>query len=968
MSKHDKISFPMVIFFVLVCFLSAKPEDNPSSAASAQNFHQWGAVTLFNGLPSDSVRAIAQTPDGVLWFGTDNGLARFDGRVVQNVALETAGTKKILALEVSPGGGGTLWIGTANGALRYRDGKFQSIAETQNYAVTAILFGESIFLATENGAILKLNESAEGAFQIEKIPEQTLSGNDGQPLKITSLAQINGQTLAGTRSRSILLIENNRALEIFSGRPRPFFVNALAKDKQGKLWLGADADKTGGGLFLLADAAAASAARIQRIDAAGLSNILSIKPDETAGGVWVGTENNGLFHFRDGGGEQLEYFTFQNTAGGLRSNIIYALLVDREGVVWIGTNRGVCRYDASSPFNRTLSENANSNFVRTLFRVGDGRIYAGTNRGLFLFSEGGWVETENFSQKAIYAVGENSSNQLLIGTPNGLFDFEAKQKLPGDARSVANFQGKTYVAVFGRGIIQIENQTQIKADDSPTALFADREKLWIGTARNGVFAFDGKETRQDESLASLRGAPIRKITKDGENNLWFASDRGLFLYQDGHLENIVANQVVRDAVVWGSSNGGSADVWAATEGGGLLHARRHEIFGWMVTNLNVEQGLPSQKIFSILPVENRLLIGTNRGVVNYAPSARRPQIIPTRVLSQRLHDAGELSQTIPLNYPQNSLLVEVAGLSSRTFPEQFQYGFLLKNSKGEILEKRLSGDSQFAPANLPAGQYSIEAISFNKDLLASEPLIIKFSVARAPFPRTAAALGVLLAIALIALVWAVVERRRIAQRNRELAAARFDLANEAERERKRIARDLHDQTLADLRNLMLMSDKLPADTSAFRSEIESVSTEIRRICEDLSPSVLENVGLPAALEFLLNHTVENCKFSAAEDSEEHLDFSPNVQMQIYRIAQEVLTNIKHHSDARCVEMKIDVSETDGFVLTIEDDGTTFNPAGNTPKGRGIANIKSRAALVKAEIAWFESQRGGTIFQLKKNIS
>lgn len=45
-----------------------------------KNFHQWGAVTLFNGLPSDNVRAIAQTSDGILWFGTQNGLVRFDGR------------------------------------------------------------------------------------------------------------------------------------------------------------------------------------------------------------------------------------------------------------------------------------------------------------------------------------------------------------------------------------------------------------------------------------------------------------------------------------------------------------------------------------------------------------------------------------------------------------------------------------------------------------------------------------------------------------------------------------------------------------------------------------------------------------------------------------------------------------------------------------------------------------------------
>src|SRR5436309_15586262 len=61
---------------------SAKP--TPSPVPTAQNFHQWGSITLFSGLPSDSIRAIAQTADGVMWFGTDNGLARFDGRRMQN--------------------------------------------------------------------------------------------------------------------------------------------------------------------------------------------------------------------------------------------------------------------------------------------------------------------------------------------------------------------------------------------------------------------------------------------------------------------------------------------------------------------------------------------------------------------------------------------------------------------------------------------------------------------------------------------------------------------------------------------------------------------------------------------------------------------------------------------------------------------------------------------------------------------
>ena len=202
------------------------------------------------------------------------------------------------------------------------------------------------------------------------------------------------------------------------------------------------------------------------------------------------------------------------------------------------------------------------------------------------------------------------------------------------------------------------------------------------------------------------------------------------------------------------------------------------------------------------------------------------------------------------------------------------------------------------------------------------------SIAKAPFPWTSTALAILLALALLALLWAILERRRIVrtsaalvEANNELADARLNLANEAERERRRIARDLHDQTLADLRHLLLLSDQVPAngersgkqlDPVVLRTEIESISQEVRRICEDLSPSVLQNVGFAAALEFALSHAVQDApadkrfeyEFVCDESLEEHAQLPPNVQMQIYRMVQEAVSNIWRHAGATHVKMTV----------------------------------------------------------------
>src|SRR5688500_2378844 len=123
--SNSKIYFASVLSFliasVLIAYLQAQtptpslspdpsptvspsPSPSPARAPSptplpgAQNFHQWGSITVFNGLPSDSIRAIAQTNDGVMWFGTDNGLARFDGRRVQNFSPGAAETNGVLSL------------------------------------------------------------------------------------------------------------------------------------------------------------------------------------------------------------------------------------------------------------------------------------------------------------------------------------------------------------------------------------------------------------------------------------------------------------------------------------------------------------------------------------------------------------------------------------------------------------------------------------------------------------------------------------------------------------------------------------------------------------------------------------------------------------------------------------------------------------------------------------------------------
>jgi signal transduction histidine kinase len=703
----------------------------------------------------------------------------------------------------------------------------------------------------------------------------------------------------------------------------------------------------------------------------------------------------------------------------LRSDRVYAIFRDREGVIWFGTDRGVCRYDPHAPKVESVGDSSDTNFIRSLYQASNGRTIAGTNRGLFVYDEeiGAWNSVPALGRNAIYAIAEDKSQRLLVAAASGLF-IAPKQAVSleeqlftrtetgagnpdaaGNVRAITQLRGAVYFAIYGRGVERIEasrstvlwSNAAAGAREVISLLAVGEERILIGTARNGVFSSDGKTVNEDPAFAALKEQAVRSMARTPDGSLWFATSSGVYVCGAGAGCTLaVPNVDARHIIATGSD--ATNEVWCGTRGNGLLRILLDPVVGTVVSELDSEQGLPSQNVFTVWPQRQAdgrevLLIGTNRGVARYEPGKLGPALSVTRILSKRVHALSELEAGLNLEYPQNSLVLDVAAISSRTFPEQFQYAFTLTDSKGQSIRQKLSRESQFTMEGLTPGSYTVTARAFTKDLTASAPLSFAFTVASAPFPWTSTALAILLALALLALLWAILERRRIVatsaalvEANRDLAEARINLANEAERERRRIARDLHDQTLADLRHLALLTDQIKSNgessrnknpTAALRNEIETISQEVRRICEDLSPSVLQNVGFAAALEFALSHAVQDAPadrrfvydFHCDDAIEERSELAPSVQMQIYRIVQEAVNNIWRHAEATEVKMFVTMTKEGDFSLKIEDNGRSFTSQHTNTEGRGLANMRARAGLIDARISWEPRAGGGTIFTL-----
>ncbi len=1001
---------------------SPSPAPSPSpSPTPPPNLHQWGAVTSFHGLPSDRTHAIAQTEFGVTWFATDGGLARYDGRRTNAINAEGLPPGRVLALQTDASG--ALWIGTDNGAARSWNGKFDAVPETAGKVITAIISpkADRAIMVSEGGQIFdcevkkstsstaRQGEGTPGlTFAVKTIPNQPLQSADKDHpglLKITSLALVGEKLYAGTQSRGLILIENGEAKEIVS-KPRSYFINALTTDTRGHLWSGGLGRGEDGALFDSSDP-------LKPVKIAAPTGTVTSITRGAGDDIWVGTDGHGAFHLVQG--KPIEHFTFEGTGGALRSDHIYGVFVDAEEVIWFATDKGVCRYDPNSMRAETISSDGSANYVRALIRSSRGRLFAGTSSGLYS-NDGSktWTAVPEIGRRIVYGLSEDKSGRVLVATASGLFASSSNSdsiftriSAPTDTdnvRSIVNVDGVTYIATYGYGVEKLQGSQRSLVwpeanSDSRlrelTSLGQDANgRLLIGTASAGIFIFDGKQTTTDSAFEKLKGDAIWSLLADGPV-VWIASGKGLFLFQSGQLKDVIPGINARSLSI-SFGNDRPMQIWCATVGNGLFKVALDDQFGVIVSRLDIEQGLPSQRVFAVwseasAPGREKTIAGTNRGIVRYQPDHLAPTVLPARVISQRIHQPNELSQRLQLEYPQNSLLVDVTAISSRTFPEQFQYAFALYDGSGKIIREKLAHDSQFAMEKLAPGNYKVVARAFTKDLTPAIPLSFEFTVARAPFPWTSTALAVLLALALIALAWGYIQNRRIhrtsaelASANRDLASARLQLANETEAERRRIARDLHDQTLADLRNLALLVDKLPpgespgvranrapSQPSTLRSEIEAISQEVRRICEDLSPSALENVGLPAALQFALSHAVEHaapdCKFDyefVCDDAlDEKLNLPSSAQIQIYRIAQEALSNICRHAGAKHVKMSANVSETNAFELTIEDDGRGFEGSEVKKNSRGIANIRARASMIGADVAWGKRPAAGTAFKL-----
>lgn len=441
-----------------------------------------------DGLIPGNIRSISQDKRGNLWFGSQtSGVSRFAGGSFTSFT-ESSGLAGNRVFSVYADKKGNVWVGTANGLSKWDGHSFRNFSESNGLGSSVILCitedaTSDIWVGTSGGGVSRLDNARFVHF----------TENEKMGRQVFSLVQAtNGKMLFATSAGGLTLFDgNNYSLLKGTDDFTSSRVKSLYNDRYGNLWIGTLSD----GTYRFNDD---GFQRIHVIDSLIGKSINSFAMD-TAGNMWFASPDSGVCVVTRKG--TVKSF---GTDQGLLSNNVYALLADKGGNVWVGSDKGLNRisvYDADSALVELsafgVKSGLNNTVVRCLAEDETGRIYAGTaGGGIFVLKEAHFVNIEKKSgltSNNIYALVFDNRKRLWAGTEQGVdcITFDDKFKV-AECRHFGKTDGFTGLEVFRN------------------AVYKDKEgKIWFGTV-NGATVYDPLEDHpyKEPPLTHLTGIKL----------------------------------------------------------------------------------------------------------------------------------------------------------------------------------------------------------------------------------------------------------------------------------------------------------------------------------------------------------------------------------------------------------------------------------------------------------------------------
>ncbi len=946
-----------------------------TSAALAQyrpyRFDHW---TTEDGLPQNSVNDIRQTRDGYLWFTTLDGLVRYDGvrfTIYNKSNLPGLASNRLLRLAEDTDG--ALWIGSeGDGVTRYAQGVFKTFTTRDGLPHNRVSriqpdgAGGLHFQTRDGYAYWRGNRLLPDPENLHPARTRKFFAPSGAVWTLDATGLRRFKDGAATSYPPLIPPDFIRFA--------PFY-----EDRQGNLWLGAN----GAGVFKIKDGVTTRYGEKDGLPPVPLAEFLQ----DRHGAIWISTIGGGLARFQEG------RFSFYTTKDGLSDNVTGHLLEDREGNLWVGTGAGGLNR-LSRKFMTTYStENGLHNpNVYPILQDRAGAIWIGAHDGLTRFADGRFVnytrQNAGFPPRfAAQSLCEDRAGRLWVGSYDGVGQFKdgkySVDKIVPEMAIFAIHEDRNGNLWFGgeKGLYKCKDGSctvydanhGLPGSDVKTIYEDRRGDLWIGTYGGIARLSNGKfthYTRRD----GLAGDSVRYIYEDAEGTFWIGTyDSGLSRFRDGRFTNYNVNNGLYNEGVFQILEDARGMFWIGCNKGIYRVSKRQlndyaegRISSIICTAYNRQDGMGNvecnggRQPAGIRARDGRLWLPTQGGAVVIDPETSPLNPLPPPVLIESVaidRNGVDFHDEVRLAPDQKYLEISYAGLSFIK-SEQAHFRYRLSGQDGDWIDAGTRRTAYYS--YLPPGRYTFTVTAANSDgVWNPEGASVRIAVVP-PFWRTGWFLMLSLAVvAGAALIW---HRRRIARLEQARAAqAAFSrqLMRSQEDERKRIAAELHDslgQSLAIIKNRALLSLSAPDNHERALEQLREISEasaevidEVKEIAHNLRPYQLDRLGLTKTIEGMIRKVAEthDARFAVEVDRIDGL-FTPEDEINLFRIVQESVNNIVEHAEATEASVTIKRDER-GVTVTIRDNGKGFDAApeagGSVPRGFGLVGMAERARVL-----------------------
>ncbi|HEY3915664.1 MAG TPA: two-component regulator propeller domain-containing protein [Verrucomicrobiae bacterium] len=960
-------------------------------------------------LPQSSVLAIAHTHDGYLWLGTLNGLVRFDG--LHFTVYDESNTPKLESVRIVrlfEDSRSNLWIGTETaGAAVIENGHVHSLNIGRGgraghlVSICEDSLG-AVWMLTEDCQLARYANNVIDVWPLNPGRGRSVISEKGGLLWVATDNQILGVDPAAVRSKELLPVVNQSPISrvdfllasqsggywrladgvickcsgasnatIFARYPwtstQRDVVKTACEDRNGNLIVGTGGP-SGEGVFWFDEHG--NATRISTKNGLSNNSVFSLDAD-AEGNLWVGLDGGGLnrvkrqvFETLDGTFGSVAQSLCPDDQGGLwlsakfadfrywrdgvwKTNEAFfgslsqfnptAVLVDREKRVWAATRPaqgyGLFRLDGSVFRPEEIGSPEVRLEISGLFEDHAGVLWLATSSGLGQWNGTQWrlfTTGDGLSANIVHAIAEDRAGNLWIGTEGG---------------GLNRFQDGHFTSF---------QQTNGFPSDNISAIYVDtNDVLWIGTLGDGLIRFSGGNWTHYTTQNGLIGNSLDYLIEDDNGFLWIGSNAGLMRVKKTELDAYVA-AAGNFVPCRGYDKGDGLPATECTFGSQPAACRTSDGKLWFPTVAGVVSVNPAQIPFNSNPppvVIESVLVEEQEYTTN-GPHAAPPDSVTV--------PPGK--EDLEIHYTSLNL-----GGADRA---RFRYRLV-----GHETKWHEAGTQRFARyPTLSPGQFEFQVTACNEDGIWNDKGAT-LSVNVLPFFWQtgwfrATEIGTLLAIVAAGVYFIATEKLQ-----RQLAGFRQQHA--LEKERARIARDIHDQVGASLTQLALLGEMVetdkdePKEVEAHATQISQTARETHRALDEIVWTVNpSNDTLEGLVNYICKHAQDYLSVAGLRyriDVPTQLPaaaISPEARHNVFLATKEAVTNIVKH--ARATEASIHLRlEPERFTLEIEDNGR--GPGGVKEKAaelrNGMRNMRKRMEDIGGEFSIEPRTQGGTVVRL-----